>query len=225
MKRHITSLHAACLGLSLMTAAGCQEDGSLPLPSSIVQQRTSKGVSADACSDPIDAAGLRLAMLNAVNAEREQHRLAPLQLNSTLDQVADFYACRLVDGGFFSHVDPFDGSTVATRSADFGYAFWKIGENLAAGQPSVERAVSDWMSSPGHRANILDPAYTELGIAVKTGGENGPYWVQEFGRPITEGPAPAPRVDSSPSSEQMRKSSSQPVTNDALPGDPPPYWH
>ncbi len=128
-------------------------------------------------------------MIDAVNAERARHKLAPVHGEATLMQIADFYACRLVEGGFFAHEDPIGGSTVDGRAADFGYAFWKIGENLAAGQQSVDEAMAAWLASPSHRAILLDPAFTELGVAVKAGGPNGIYWVQEFGRPITDGEA------------------------------------
>jgi uncharacterized protein YkwD len=60
-----------------------------------------------------------------------------------------------------------------------------VGENLAAGQPTPERAFTDWMNSPSHRDNILDPRFTELGVGVRFGGEYGVYWVQEFGLPAT----------------------------------------
>jgi len=139
-----------------------------------------------ACADLSDADKVAREMIEAINAERTRRNLKPLRTAPALMQVADFYACRLVDGRFFDHEDPFDGSNVATRAADFGYAFFQVGENLAAEQGSVAEAMSALMKSPRHRANILDPVYTEVGIAVKTGGEHGVYWVQEFGRPITD---------------------------------------
>lgn len=150
------------------------------------------------CTDAPGHEALAQDLLAAINAERAKKRLAPLRASNTLMQVADFYSCRLIDGRFFDHVDPFDGSTVDTRATDFGYAFQKVGENLAAGHKSAKDALSAWMESPGHRANLLDPSFTETGIAVKTGGDYGWYWVQEFGRPIaTSNPTPAPDASSS----------------------------
>ena len=145
------------------------------------------------CTNAPDHDALTQDLLNAINAERAKRHLAPLRTSTTLMQVADFYSCRLIDGRFFDHVDPFDGSTVDTRVTDFGYAFQKVGENLAAGHKTAKDAVNAWMESPGHRANLLDPAFTETGIAVKTGGDYGWYWVQEFGRPTaTSNPSPPP---------------------------------
>jgi uncharacterized protein YkwD len=143
------------------------------------------------CADPTNREVLIDGLAEAINGERGTRQLPALRLDHTLTQISEFYACRLVDGGFFAHEDPFDGSTVDVRAANFGYAFLKIGENLASGQRSVAEAVAAWMASPAHRANILDPAYTEIGAAVKVGGDAGTYWVLEFGRPITANAEPA----------------------------------
>src|SRR5438477_249764 len=78
-------------------------------------------------------------LIHAVNAERAKLKLAPLKVNDILSQTAEFYACRLIDGEFFSHTDPFDGSSVDSRASNFGYAFLKVGENLAEGQDTVEQ--------------------------------------------------------------------------------------
>jgi len=154
------------------------------------------------CIDAPDHDTLTQDLLAAINAERVKRRLPPLRTSSTLMQVADFYSCRLIDGRFFDHVDPFDGSTVDTRVTDFGYAFQKVGENLAAGHKTAKDAVSAWMESPGHRANLLDPAFTETGIAVKTGGDYGWYWVQEFGKPLaTTHPTPPAEPSSAPATD------------------------
>ncbi|QDV90267.1 Cysteine-rich secretory protein family protein [Phycisphaerae bacterium RAS2] len=173
----------------LMLAAGC-EDGVLPLSRSEMKPAATaaRALFPDSCMDPPDGARLVSAMLDAINRERAKRDLSPLRPSNDLEQIADFYACRLIEGAFFSHRDPFEGSTLDVRAANFGYAFWKIGENLAAGQPTVDAAMAELMASPRHRANILDAAYTEIGISVKIGGDLGIYWVQEFGRPVSESP-------------------------------------
>jgi len=196
----------------LFVAAGCQEDQPSSLgPSRLLWQEgeAARFLPADPCVDPVAEAKLLKQMVAAINAERAKHRLAPVKADPTLGQIADFYACRLVEGAFFAHVDPYDGSTVSTRAADFGYAFRKVGENLAAEQRTVEQVMADWMRSPSHRANILDPAFTHVGIAVKGGGALGPYWVQEFGRPITASPLPLSVTATT------RPSSSTPTTQTA----------
>lgn len=176
-------------------AAGCQDQQALTLGSSESNDPRSiaaRLLAAETCQElPNKQVALR-DMVKAVNAERARQRVAPVHVNDTLAQIADFYACRLVDGDFFDHVDPFYGSTLDSRATDFGYAFLKIGENLAAGQTSVDKTIADWMNSLAHRAVLLDPAFTEIGVSVRTGGAGGPYWVQEFGRPVTAGDESAP---------------------------------
>ena len=66
---------------------------------------------------------------------------------------------------------------------DVVYDYYMIGENLAAGQATPAQVMADWMESAGHRANILEASFVELGVGVRTGGTYGTYWVQEFGRP------------------------------------------
>jgi hypothetical protein len=188
---------------------GCQDEDAFSLGSAGVgltkSDDAAKDATADSCLDLSGDDAVIHAMLDAVNAERAKHQLAPLRLDPALADLADFYACRLVEGGFFDHQDPFDGSTIDGRAANFGYAFLKIGENLAAGQRTMEAVMADWMASPEHRSNILDPAFMDIGIGVKLGGECGIYWVQEFGRPISaavEAASTKPAVSSAPASSQ-----------------------
>lgn len=210
--RHLTFRYAlrqggAVLALLTLAAAGCQDQSGVPLsPATLGADglNTSRLALFDPCSDFSQPDKVVAEMVDAVNAERSKRKLPPLKLNSTLSQIAEFYACRLVDGGFFSHVDPYDGSTLDVRATNFGYPFQKVGENLAVGQRSVASVMADWMMSASHKANIIDPAYTEIGLAVKIGADSGPYWVQEFGRPVSEdadydlgGPETAPKAEKS----------------------------
>lgn len=125
----------------------------------------------------------REEILQLVNLERERVGLAPVVHNQTLENQATKYACEMIYYDFFDHVNPVTGSHLDERAQEFGYDFVAIGENLAAGQATPQQAMADWMDSPGHRANILNPNFTELGVGVRTGGEYHTYWVQEFGRP------------------------------------------
>jgi uncharacterized protein YkwD len=89
--------------------------------------------------------------------------------------------------GFFGHVAP-DGQTLTDRIAAVGYynrslsadcncvKGYALGENLARGQKTAKEAVDAWLKSPGHRKNLMDPAYTDTGIGVKSG-----VWVEHFG--------------------------------------------
>lgn len=136
-----------------------------------------------ACGDVTNASRLRATIMDLVNQARIDEGMLPVVHNQTLEDQATQYACEMITYDFFAHDNPFTGSDLATRAREFNYRYLVIGENLAAGQPTAQRAFADWMDSPGHRANILDARFTELGIGVRTGGSFGTYWVQEFGRP------------------------------------------
>jgi uncharacterized protein YkwD len=196
LRRHLRIRFGAAALLAAI--AGCQDqptDGGTPVGGSDPlnpQSFSARVFLADPCYDVPNEGALIRELVKAVNAERTKQKLTPLRINDTLAQLAEYYACRLADSAFFNHVDPVYGTTVESRAADFGYAFLWIGENLAAGQETAEQVVAEWMTSPDHEKVLLNPAFTETGISIKKGGPGGPYWVQEFGRPVTageEGPA------------------------------------
>jgi len=116
--------------------------------------------------------------LKLLNADRSVHGLPPLKISAQLSNLADNYAQDLINRHFFSHNNP-EGQSPFDRmrqqSIPFGYA----GENLAinTGIPSAEQA---FMNSPGHRANILNSHYTQVGIGVGFGSQGTVYVVQEF---------------------------------------------
>jgi uncharacterized protein YkwD len=144
------------------------------------------------CEEPAQADSWRAEILQLVNQERTAVKLTAVTWNQTLADQAERYACEMIHYHFFDHVDPATGSHLRDRAAQFGYDYWIIGENLAAGQRSPAEVVQAWMNSPCHRENILNPAFIELGVGVRTGGEYAYYWVQEFGRPFDVEPYPGP---------------------------------
>jgi uncharacterized protein YkwD len=89
----------------------------------------------------------------------------------------------MIEGDFFGHHDPDTGRGPADRALAGKYAFYSVGENLAAGQETAADVMKVWMKSPTHREIILDPAWKEVGIAIRGGGEYSLYWVMEFGDP------------------------------------------
>ncbi|MBW4625139.1 MAG: CAP domain-containing protein [Brasilonema octagenarum HA4186-MV1] len=109
------------------------------------------------------------------NQERAKNNLPPLKANAELNYTADKYAQQMSERGVLSHTAP-DGSQPWDRAKVVGYSAQMMAENIAAGQRTPQQVVQDWMNSPGHRANILKPEYTEIG----TGFYNN-YWVQDFG--------------------------------------------
>jgi uncharacterized protein YkwD len=139
-------------------------------------------------SAPDPAAQARRALAEDVvrltNEARAKEGLGPLQPNDRLTQAAQTYAQAMAPGDCFSHDCPPTPSQ-KDRIAQAGYGGWKrIGENIAAGDRTAEFIVSGWMDSPGHRANILKPEYTEIGVGVANGdGKYRVYWVQMFATP------------------------------------------
>lgn len=127
------------------------------------------------------AADPTATVIALVNAERAWAGLGPVTYNPNLTYAAQNYANLLSHGSCWGHYC--DGySRVSHRLEAAGYRNWTtVGENIAAGQWSPEAVVAAWMASPGHRANILNPNYTEIGVGLAHGGPYGVYWSQNFG--------------------------------------------
>ena len=109
----------------------------------------------------------------------------PLTWNETLAQAALGHSRDMADKHYFNHKEP-GGSTPADRGTRAGYRWSRISENIASGAHSVVQVVADWLDSPGHCANIMNPAMTEMGAAYAVNPANQnrtPYWTQMFGRP------------------------------------------
>jgi uncharacterized protein YkwD len=130
--------------------------------------------------EPVDS--VLDALLAAHNHEREIAHVAPLKLSRTLCQSAADHAGDMAKHHKLDHKGS-DGSTVADRAKRKGYAFVRVGENIAKGQKSVEQVMDTWMKSPGHRANILAD-YTEMGAAQAEDDNGDLYWCVNFGIPI-----------------------------------------
>jgi uncharacterized protein YkwD len=131
------------------------------------------------------------ATLCTLNAERARHGLPRLKLNKKLSAAARRHARDMVRRDYFAH-DSLGGATFVDRIRRSGYlrgaGSWSVGENLAWGSHdrSAPRAITAmWMNSAGHRANILSPAFREVGIGFAFGapGASGPAatYATEFG--------------------------------------------
>ncbi len=122
------------------------------------------------------------AVLDLVNQERSKQGLQPLTLSEKLTSIANTKAQDMADKNYFDHTSPTYGSPFEMLE-HFGVSYKAAGENIAAGQKSAEQVMNDWMNSSGHRANILNENYTELGVGYVQGGSYGTEWVQLFIRP------------------------------------------
>lgn len=113
------------------------------------------------------------AAFDLVNAKRKEAGLGALIWDSGLEQAS---AVRAVEASqFFSHTRP-DGSDWWTVNSNLMY-----GENLAKGYASADEAVTAWMNSPTHKANIMDTEFTSGAIAIHIGSNGQWFWAQEFG--------------------------------------------
>lgn len=121
-------------------------------------------------------------VLDLVNQERSKYGLGKLTLSNELTHIAQMKATDMRDKNYFSHNSPTYGTPFEMLQR-FGVKYTYAGENIAGGQKTSEQVMKDWMNSSGHRANILNKNYTQLGVGYVTGGQYGTYWVQTFTRP------------------------------------------
>ncbi len=137
----------------------------------------------------------REGIIEETNLQRKLNgNLPPFTENSLLDQIATERLNDMIAKQYFAHVSP-TGSSAETVAAADGYNYIALGENLALGTFAGDAGVvGAWMGSPGHRANILNIHYTQIGVAAKDAiFEGGEAWiaVQVFGRPASDCP-PSP---------------------------------
>ncbi len=113
-----------------------------------------------------------------LNADRAAHGLPALKLNMNLVRLAENYGQDMINRNYFSHYNP-EGQSPFDRMNQAGIRYIAAGENLAI-NTSVAAAEKAFMNSSGHRANILNSNYTEVGIGVRTSASGSVYVVQEF---------------------------------------------
>ncbi len=121
-------------------------------------------------------------LLTLVNQARCDAGKAPLALNDKLIAAAERHSKDMGDNNFFDHTGS-DGSKFNERIRDAGYSYTTAGENIGAGYSSVESVFNGWMNSEGHRKNILNGNFREMGIYwyQKSGSDYFNYWTQNFG--------------------------------------------
>ncbi len=118
-------------------------------------------------------------VVTLVNAERTKRGLKPLAIDSKLCEIARLKSQDMITNKYFSHQSPTYGSPFDMMKK-FGVSYRTAGENIAAGYSTAQAVFDGWMNSSGHRANILNPAYTKIGVGLAKGGNYGSYWTQEF---------------------------------------------
>ncbi|MBQ0985637.1 CAP domain-containing protein [Streptomyces sp. F63] len=123
------------------------------------------------------ATGVAAEVLRLVNQARANAGCAPVTADERLDSAAQKYSRAMASSGNFSHTGT-DGSDVSERVEREGYTWSTVGENIAMGQPDAAAVMDGWMNSEGHRANILNCDFKEMGLGLHESG--GPWWTQVF---------------------------------------------
>ena len=125
--------------------------------------------------DP-DVSDYEKQVVTLVNEQRAKYGLKPLTLNTQLSRVARAKSQDMKDKGYFSHTSPTYGSPF-DMMRKFGITYRTAGENIAKGQRTPQAVVNAWMNSSGHRANILNASFTQIGVGYVAQGN---YWTQMF---------------------------------------------
>ncbi len=126
-----------------------------------------------------------LEVIRLTNLERTNRGLPPLRRSDDLTIAARAHNQDMIDNDFFSHTGS-DGSSPPVRACREGYQPYGwgdcyVGENIAAGYSTPASVVTGWMNSQGHKDNILNAKYREIGLGHSTGGSWGNYWTMALG--------------------------------------------
>jgi uncharacterized protein YkwD len=194
-------LLTACGGGGSSETTPTQSTAPLPTPAAVATPAAATSApAAVAAPAPVDNAscglnapgGIQAEILQRVNALRASgavcgsvaYRAAgALNWNTTLLQAAKGHATDMATNNYFAHTG-LDGRSPAQRVAAAGYNYSRMGENIAAGQPSVASVMAAWIASPGHCQNMMTPEYLDIAVACVRNDASTYrlYWAMELGR-------------------------------------------
>lgn len=124
----------------------------------------------------VTVSGYEKEVVRLVNEVRAENGLTPLTYDWELSRVARYKSQDMKDNRYFSHTSPVYGSPFQMMKS-FGITYKSAGENIARGQTTPKAVVDAWMSSSGHRANILNASFNRIGVGYVAEGN---YWTQMF---------------------------------------------
>ncbi|MFJ5557188.1 CAP domain-containing protein [Streptomyces sp. NPDC093250] len=165
------------------TTAAPKPTTAAPKPSTAAPKPTtaapkpSATTSSPAPTGGAQASGAVAKVVELVNAERGKAGCSPVKLNATLTKAAQDHSKDMAASGTMSHTGS-DGSSPGDRITRAGYSWSTYGENVAYGYSTPEQVMQGWMNSSGHKANILNCAFKEIGVGL---AQPGSYWTQDFG--------------------------------------------
>jgi len=115
-------------------------------------------------------------VVDLTNQERAKAGLKALQIDTKLTQSAEAKSQDMKNKNYFSHTSPTYGSPF-DQMESLGITYKSAAENIAMGQRSAAEVVDAWMKSPGHKANMMNPSFTHIGVGLS---DSGFYWTQQF---------------------------------------------
>lgn len=118
-------------------------------------------------------------VITLVNQERTNAGLSTLTKNNELTNIARIKSNDFIENNYFSHTSPTYG-TPFEMLKNYGISYSAAAENIASGQPTATEVMNSWMSSSGHRANILSDTYNQIGVGVARDSDGKLYWTQLF---------------------------------------------
>ena len=121
-------------------------------------------------------------VLALVNQERARAGCPAVTPDARLAAAARAHSADMAQRRYFDHTAP-DGTDPGQRITAAGYAWSAYGENIAAGYPDAVSVMRGWMNSPGHRENILNCRFSNLGVGLYRTPDRGGYWTQDFAAP------------------------------------------
>lgn len=124
-------------------------------------------------------ASFQKEVVRLVNVERSKRGLSELSFNTGLSNVATLKSQDMINKNYFDHTSPTYGSPFDMMK-QFNISYRTAGENIAMGQRTPAEVVNSWMNSSGHRANILNANFTDIGIGVAKSSNGTLYWTQMF---------------------------------------------
>ncbi|MCC5473608.1 CAP domain-containing protein [Streptomyces barringtoniae] len=139
--------------------------------------RTTAAPSTSKPAPTATASSVTARVVQLVNAERAKVGCRPLTVNAKLAKAAQAHSADMAAHQNMSHTGS-DGSSPGDRITRAGYSWSSYGENVAYGYATPDQVMTGWMNSPGHRANILDCSFKEIGVGL---AQPGSYWTQDFG--------------------------------------------
>lgn len=141
-------------------------------------QKTSTGSSTEASTGGSIGTAVEQEVVKLTNDARRAQGCAALTNDAKLHTAALGHSKDMAAKDYFSHISQ-DGRTPTDRIDAAGFSARAFGENIAWGQRTPTEVVNTWLDSPGHRANIMNCAYTHIGVGVAQGAK-GLYWTQDF---------------------------------------------